>query len=312
MPMDWSAAGTPLVATRAVHFAATAIVAGDVVFRTVIAAPVVHPEVPGAALQLTRTLRVAWFSLGVAVISGGIWLMLQAASMSGMPLDEALTADILSTVINETQFGQVTTVRAGLAICLMVCLVYDRVAIARWLGLAAALAVAASLAWSGHAGSTIGETGYLHLAADALHLMAAAAWIGGLASLVLFLRAASRGKAVSLASDVVGRFSIMGLVCVAALLLTGIINAAILVGSVHALVVTEYGRLLLLKLVLFTFMLMLALINRLVLTPRLAPSGNGALPWLTRNSTIELALGLAILAVVGVLGTMHPAIHLAN
>jgi putative copper resistance protein D len=28
-----------------------------------------------------------------------------------------------------------------------------------------------------------------------------------------------------------------------------------------------------------------------------------------RNSTIEIALGLAIFAIVGALGTMHPAIH---
>ena len=303
--MDWSAADAPLVATRAVHFAATAITVGDVMFRTVIAAPVVRSE--GAASVTAPTLWVSWLGLGVAVISSAIWLMLQAASMSGLPFDEAMSADVLSTVINETQFGLVTTLRAGLAICLAACLVYDRMAIARWLGFAAAVAFAASLAWSGHAGSTTGEVGYLHLAADALHLAATAAWIGGLASLILFLAAAGRKKAISLARDVVRRFSIMGMVSVATLLLTGFINAAILVGSVHALVVTEYGRLLLLKLVLFALMLVLAVVNRLVLTPRLA--GRGALRWLTRNSTVELALGLAILTIVGMLGTMHPAIH---
>jgi putative copper resistance protein D len=310
--MDWSAAEAPLVATRIVHFAATAIAVGDVIFRTAIAAPVLRPEATATALVETPTLRVSWLGLGVAVISGGIWLLLQAASMSGMPLNEALTAEVLSTVINDTQFGLVTTVRAGLAICLATCLFYDRVAIARWLGFAAALGFAASLAWSGHAGSTVGETGYLHLAADGLHLMAAAAWIGGLASLILFLGAAYRSKTVSLVRDVVERFSIMGMVSVAVLLVTGFINAVILVGTVHALVATEYGRLLLLKLVLFALMLILALINRLLLTPRLSPSGNGVLRWLTRNSAIELALGLAILAVVGMLGTMHPAIHLVN
>jgi len=306
--MDWTTVGTLLVATRAVHFAATAILSGDIVFRTLIAAPVASSE--AAALRVTRPLRVARFSLGVAVISGGIWLMLQASSMSGMPLGEALTTDVLSTVINETQFGQVSAVRLGLAICLAVCLARNRMAIARWSGLALALAFAATLAWCGHAGSTVGEAGYLHLAADALHLMAAAAWIGGLVSLILFLRAVYRSKAVSLASEVVARFSIMGLVCVAVLLFTGIINTAILVGSVRALAVTDYGRLLSLKLALFALMLAFALVNRLVLTPRLVTAGNGALRWLTRNSTIEFALGLVIFAVVGMLGTMHPAIHL--
>ncbi|MGV7216708.1 copper homeostasis membrane protein CopD [Bradyrhizobium sp. UFLA05-112] len=310
--MDWSAVDAPLVATRAVHFAATAITVGDVMFRTAIAAPAARSEGAAPGSFEAPTLWVSWLGLAFAVISGAIWLMLQAASMSGMPLDEALSANVLSTVINETQFGQVTMLRAGLVICLVACLTYDRMAIARWGGFAVAIAFAASLAWSGHAGSTTGEAGYLHLAADALHLVASAAWIGGLASLVLFLAAACRRKELPLARDAVGRFSIMGMVSVATLLLTGFINAAILVGSLHALVVTEYGRLLLLKLVLFTLMLVLALVNRLVLTPRLVPAGRGALRWLKRNSTIELALGLAILAVVGMLGTMHPAIHLVN
>ncbi|TYL80284.1 copper homeostasis membrane protein CopD [Bradyrhizobium cytisi] len=310
--MDWSAPDAPMVATRAVHFAATAITVGDVIFRVVIAVPALRTEATAAASFGTPTLRVSCLGLGVAVISGAIWLLLQAASMSGMPLHDALSADVLSTVIHETQFGQLTTVRAGFAICLATCLVYDRVAIAQWLGFAAALGFAASLAWSGHAGSTLGEAGYVHLTADALHLMAAAAWIGGLASLILFLDAAYRSKAISPVRDVVGRFSIMGMVSVVALLLTGLINSFILVGSVHALIVTEYGRLLLLKLGLFALMLIIALINRLVLVPRLAPSGNGALRRLACNSAIELALGLAVLTIVGILGTMHPAIHLVN
>ncbi|GLR84987.1 copper homeostasis membrane protein CopD [Bradyrhizobium iriomotense] len=310
--MDWSAAEAPLVATRAVHFAATAIMVGDVMFRTVVAAPVARSKRAAAVSFEAPTLWVSWLGLGMSVVSGAIWLLLQAASMSGMPLDAAMSADVLSTVINETQFGQVTTLRAGLAICLAASLVYDRMAIARWGGFAAALAFAASLAWSGHAGSTTGVAGYLHLAADALHLAATAAWIGGLASLILFVAAARRSKAISLARDVVGRFSIMGMVSVATLLFTGFINAAVLVGSVHALVVTAYGRLLLLKLGLFTLMLVLALVNRLVLTPRLVSAECGALRWLTRNSSVELALGLAILTIVGMLGTMHPAIHLVN
>ena len=309
--MDWSAAGTALVATRAVHFAATAMTAGNIVFQAVIAAPVLCSEATAAALFRTWTRPVTWLALAVAVISGAIWLLLQAASMSGMPLDEALTADVLSTVINETQFGEVTMVRAGLAICVAACLAFDRAAIAQWLGPVAALAFAASLAWTGHAGSTLGTLGYLHVAADALHLMAAAAWIGGLVSLFLFLAATRSSKSMSLASDAVGRFSTLGMIGVAALMLTGLINAAILVGSFRALVVTEYGRLLLLKLALFVVMLAFALTNRLVLTPRLRRSGNGALGLLLRNSAIELALGLAIFAIVGVLGTLHPAIHFA-
>jgi putative copper resistance protein D len=56
-------------------------------------------------------------------------------------------------------------------------------------------------------------------------------------------------------------------------------------------------------------------VNRFRLTPRLAVSSGNAprlevLRQLERNSTIEIALGLAIFAIVGLLGTLHPAIHL--
>src|SRR5262249_50671072 len=120
-----------------------------------------------------------------------------------------------------------------------------------WLAFAAGLGLVASLAWTGHAGSTLGHAGDLHVAADALHLCAAATWLGGLLSLVLFFAVARRtgGTAwISLVREAIGRFSIMGIVSVAVLSATGVVNAYFLVGSFHALVITEYGRLLLLKL----------------------------------------------------------------
>jgi putative copper resistance protein D len=163
----------------------------------------------------------------------------------------------------------------------------------------------------------LGELSNLHLAADALHLAAAAGWIGGLLPLALLLARARREQSVAwagLAQAATRRFSTLGIVSVATLLSSGIVNAWILVGSFPALVTTPYGGLLLLKLVVFAAMLVLAAINRLWLTPRLgAASVNdarlGALHRLTRNSVIEIALGLATFVIVGVLGTLHPAIH---
>lgn len=301
--------------TRAVHFAATAITVGSIIFRIAIANAVLRSDKAATTSFRTAMLRVVSLGLAATVISGMIWLLLQAASMSGMPFNEAMTTDVLSTVVTETQFGQVTAIRLGLAIVLAACLVYDAIVIAQWLGLGAALGLAASLAWTGHAGSTLDATGYLHVAADALHLIASAAWIGGLVSLILFLAVARRRQAVVLAHDAAKRFSTLGIVSVATLLLTGIANAAILVGSFRGLVVTQYGRLLMLKLGIFVIMLGFAAINRFRLTPRLVlPPGNDrnikALHQLTRNSTIETVLGLALLIIVGMLGTLHPAVHL--
>jgi putative copper resistance protein D len=314
--MDWSAAPPALIATRALHFAATATTAGVLVFRVTVAQPASHAEAGVAKLFGSWTRRVLWAGLAAMLATGALWLLLEASSMSGLGFSEAITADVLGAVLNETQFGEVTEVRCGLALLLAVCLTRDRPAVTEWLALASALALAGSIAWTGHAGSTPGTTGNLHLAADALHLCAASAWLGGLLALVILFAAARRmgpGAREALVSEATTRFSLLGIASVAIIMLTGAINAYILVGSIQALLSTDYGRLLLVKLAVFAAMLGLAAVNRFRLSPHLAahePAASDALRQLARNSRIEIVLGLVIFALVGALGTMHPAIHM--
>jgi putative copper resistance protein D len=101
---------------------------------------------------------------------------------------------------------------------------------------------------------------------------------------------------------------------VATLIVTGLLNAWILVGSLKALDSTEYGQFLQVKLALFALMLCLAAVNRLHWTPRLvwqpAALHKRALNQLTQNSIMEAGLGLAVFVMVGALGMNHPAIHL--
>jgi copper resistance protein D len=316
--MDWFGAGVdgPLIAIRAIHFAATAITAGTLVFRTVVAKPALRSEDAAAKLFWAQNLRVAWIGLAITIVSGVIWLLFQAVSMSGLPPSQAMTPGVLLTVLNQTQFGSVSEIRMVLAVILAICLAYDRLALADRLATAAAVGLTAAIAWTGHAASTPGATGNLHLAADALHLSAAASWIGGLVALVLLLALARGHQALAwtaLARDATLRFSTLGIVSVGTLLATGFVNAWILVGSFHALVITGYGRLLMLKIVVFAIMLAFAAVNRFWLTPRLATPGSEtqleALRRLTRNSVVEIALGFTIFAIVGALGTLHPAIH---
>jgi copper resistance protein D len=307
----------PLVVIRAIHFAATAVTAGTLIFRAAVAEPALRSTLGPSTAVRWQILKVAWIGLAIAAGSGVIWFQLQAASMSGLPFGEAMASEVLSTVLNETQFGLVSKIRFVLAIILAACLAYDRLAQARWPALGSALGLVAAIAWTGHAGATAGEMGKLHLTADVLHLLAAAAWTGGLVCLALLLAAARRNRALawaSLAGDATQRFSTLGIVSVATLLATGIVNAWILVGSFHALLTAEYGRLLMLKIAVFAIMLAFAAVNRLWLTPQLAflPENEApldALRQLTRNSVIEIALGFTIFAIVGALGTLHPAIH---
>lgn len=317
--MNWLGAAVdgPLVVVRAIHFAGTAILTGTLIFRAVVAEAASASVRPAAIVVRTQTLRVAWTSLAISAASGMIWLLLVAVSMSGLSFGESMTSDVLSTVVNETQFGRVSEIRLVLAVIIAGCLAYVRFPLARGLALAMSLGLTAALAWTGHAGSTAGEMGILHLTADTLHLLAAAIWIGGLVSLALLLSVSRHDQThagVSFARDATQRFSAMGIAVVVVVLATGIINAWILVGSWHALIVTGYGRLLMLKVVLFAVMLLIAAANRFWLTPRLAaPSGSDpqlkVLRRLARNSMIEIVLALMIFGIVGMLGTLHPAIH---
>ena len=311
--MAWLGAeiDVPMVAVRAVHFAATASAAGALVFRAV-----VDPVLP-AADQVkpvidARIRWLIWISVTIAFISGVVWLLLQTSSMSG----QAITSSEIATVMDETQFGFVSMVRLTLTVLLAASLACGhRWQPARWLALGSAVCLIAAIAWTGHAASTPYALGYLHLAADALHLLGAAAWIGGLMSLALLLHVLSGYRASAkptLQLDVVSRFSRLGIVSVATLVVSGIINAWILVGSLRALVATDYGRILMLKIAAFMLMLTLAGANRFWLTPRLAAPDDKSLHALTRNTVAEIVLGLIIFVIVGLLGTLHPAAHLVK
>jgi putative copper resistance protein D len=106
----------------------------------------------------------------------------------------------------------------------------------------------------------------------------------------------------------------MGYVAVATLIVSGLVNSGLLVGSVSSLLKTLYGQILLGKLALFAAMLGLAAANRLWLVPRMIETRAGcgqAAVWLARlryHVLGEQFLGLMILLAVSVLGTMRPAI----
>jgi putative copper resistance protein D len=179
----------------------------------------------------------------------------------------------------------------------------------------AAAALVGSLAWAGHAIGGQGIEGILHPAADVLHLMAAAAWVGALVPLALLLQEAGRtADSLAVARTATLRFSTLGIASVATLLVTGLVNSWYLVGNLAALVGTDYGRLLIAKVVVFFVMVAIAAVNRLRLTPRIVQDTNlaeaqRAVRQLRRNAAIEAAAGAAVIGIVAVLGTTPPAAH---
>jgi putative copper resistance protein D len=162
-----------------------------------------------------------------------------------------------------------------------------------------------------------GWIGLAHVGSDAAHLLAAGAWLGGLAPLgfILLDYSVSDGEPIDDVDRILLRFSSMGYVAVATLVASGLINSRFLVGSVSSLLTTLYGQIPFAKLGLFAAMLALAAANRFWLVPRMIETRAGApgdpSVWLGRlryHVLGEQFLGLMVLLAVSVLGTMRPAV----
>ena len=245
---------------------------------------------------------LVWGGLLVAAASGAIWLIWLASDIYGASLVNVCLHGGVWSVLNGTRFGQVWIARLALALVLAGLLSFPAT---RWLQLAIAAALIGSMALIGHAGATPYGAGRVHLVSDTAHLLAAAAWVGGLPALALLLHQTRREP--GLAGAAVRRFSIIGMVSVGTLIASGFINSWNLLAGPRDLIVTDYGRLLLLKIAMFAAMLGIATVNRYQLTPQLGARGISRS--LARNSLAETGLGLCVFFFVGALGTMAPPRH---
>ena len=165
-------------------------------FCAVVAEPALRPSPKRNATVQSRMVELAWTGLAITAVTGLVWLLLQTMSITGLVSGEAMRSGAVLVVVTETQFGLVSEFRAGLAVLLAACLVLNRFGPSRWLALLAASGLVGAIAWTGHAGSTLGELANLHLAADVVHLFAASAWLGGLAGLSVLFVAGRRRSAL--------------------------------------------------------------------------------------------------------------------
>lgn len=301
-----------LVVARLLHYVAVTTLAG-VSFFPLYAYAITEPK------DLARRRQPVVLAAGaVALLGGLLWFVFSVANMSGSLADVA-DHEVLWTVLNETTFGGVWMGRMLLAVLIVgvTAVRPSRMGVRRDLVTAFLAAVLlGSLAGTGHAQIEEGWTNVVHVASDAAHLLAAGAWLGGLVPLGFILLDYARGVGERTV-DVDGillRFSSMGYVAVAALIVSGLVNSWFLVGSVSNLLKTPYGQILLGKLALFAAMLALAAANRFWLVPQMIETRDDpgeAAVWLGRlryHVFGEQFLGLLVLFAVSVLGTMRPAV----
>jgi putative copper resistance protein D len=301
-----------LYAWRFVQFTAAMLIFGTAAFRVY--------ALTGSDTRTTSGILAAfdaWFghvalaAALVALISAIALLLCQTAAIAGSPA-AALDFAAVSAVLLETRYGRVWCWHLLFAaILVLACLGRH---LRRPVVLTLSLALLASLGWIGHAAMGNGAARVAHELNQTVHLLAAGLWLGGLVPLAWVLRQTRRQPGsfeISLARDALRNFSHMGYVAVALIALTGAINTLLQVGSLDAMFGTPYGRLLAFKILLFSGMVVVALINRFRLAPRISQEVS-ALRALARTVALEQGLGLAVLAIVSVLGTWPPALYGGN
>lgn len=240
---------------------------------------------------------------------------ISSAAMMGVPIT-ALDVSMLASMAGDTDQGAAFLVRmAALLATLAALVLLRRTQTPRYvLAMVGGSIALATLLWSGHAAATEGALGIVHRISDIAHMIAAAIWIGGIASVCLLLAWPAQGEAhITLATRSLADFARVGTVAVAIIALTGLFNGYAIFGAdITKLFQSTYYLLLAAKLVLFAAMLSLAANNRWRLAPaldRAAARGHSEGAWtrLRISVALEAAAGAAVLALVAWLGTLTPA-----
>lgn len=216
--------------------------------------------------------RLIGVSVAMLVLSSSVLLVARTAEMSGLSISESLTA--VSRVLFNTHFGRVWMIR--IAAVAVLCAVW-------WTGrrdlnnlmysilmLIAAAAVAATRSASGHAADA-GDFS-LNEIMDWLHLMAASVWGGGLIvlSLIVFPSVFRlSGDSRKYFTEIAVRFSGLAGVTLSIVVITAVYQGWTEVGSFRSLRETEYGKIIMVKIMLAALLVTLAASNRYLSIPRL-------------------------------------------
>ena len=321
---------TALTVARGVQFTAIAVGVGALLFLLLIwPRSLARAEPAGAEWAAARSAflrRARALVLGSAVVgalSAALAVALDAANASGETLYGAVTGGALSDTLG-ARFGTIW----GLAALVWIVLFEGAFLLLRAGAdraprrtVIALLVPAAYLvlvpALGGHAGAV--EPTWILVPANAVHVMAACLWAGGIAALLFAVRPATGRleppERTRLLVEVLGSFSAVALGAVLALVLSGVVQAIELLGSLSDLLDTGYGRLVLAKSILLIVLVGLGALQRRRSLPGLRAAASheaspGAAGRLLRNVLrTEGALLIAVFALTAVLsGAAPPAV----
>ena len=275
---------------RAALFGALALLIGGAVFLVT-----VWPR----GREDRRAAWVVWAGWIGVLVTTVLGIALEGVYAAGLSLSKVFDPSVFRDVL-DTRYGKVALLRLALlavAFPLVRMLLHRRDGeparpLPAWWTVAAAL-VAAGFAVTpgiaGHAGAGI-QTG-LAIPADLVHVVGMACWLGGL--VVLCVAVLPRGDADEL-RKVLPRYSALALGAIVALVVSGAYQAWRQVGSIDALRNTDYGKLLIAKLVVFAALIVAAAFSREIVNRRfrdLPPDDDTRRPPTTRSWSVRGSSG---------------------
>ena len=320
---------------RWVNFSGLLLLAGAAIFLVAVWRVATNGQGEAAFLARWKSLmRWSWFAVVVATL---VAFVTQGAVAGGLPLGDALSPSVLADV-GGTRFGRVAI---GKLVVLVLAAVLWRLArdelVARpsagaegrrgpssttvAIGAVILIALLTTPALAGHAAAT--SPAAVNIVADALHLTAASAWIGGLVVLLAAVFPAvatsSSGAAGSSLGPIVARFSTLALRAVAVVVVTGTYASWIEVKGLSALTGATYGLVLLAKIGVFIPIVILGGINNRIMKPRLeraarvdgleraGEEGSGSARAFKKIVATEIALAAVVIVLTALLVNLPPA-----
>jgi copper transport protein len=278
---------------------------GTVVFRVLIVSRLAREMSPDVAAAYIPPLLDGAARLGLSAAIVALVAAIFRLAVQSLALDADGTAGAgLTRLLGATTWGNAWLVHVVGILVAAVGFVRARRGQSRaWaLTAAGALVLTSGLALTGHA-VTVPRYAAAAVAGHAVHAIAAAGWLGSLlviaaVALPLSFRL-QRDDRWTVVADIATVFSPAALAFAGTTVAAGVFIAWLQVPSFAALLTSEYGRVLLVKLVLVGVTVLIGAYNWRRVRPSL-----GALPGarrLRRSATIELAFAALVLAVTAVL-----------
>ena len=294
---------------RTMIYFATLLSAGMLAFALV---------APGRLARTRRHVRMIRVATAVALVASVVSVSVQAGRTSARGARAMADVDVLRRVA-DSAFGHSALMRALALVAVLVAVGVESGRPRLTTGGIAASVACGSFALSGHAATATPRL--IAVGADVVHVAAAAVWFGGLVAFLVTLQMMRRTVDAAphnvpepssiVSADVVsvaGRFSDLATVAVLAVGAAGIALAWVHLPSFHALIDSDYGRLLSVKVAIVVVVAALGAFNHYRGVPALRTSRDCAMAQsrLARAVRIEVALIAGVVFVTSVLVATQP------